>query len=272
MSKKYYRFFWGFLKKQEQWLNEMANKGWRLVNTGRAWYEFEECEPGKYRYAVEFVGEKSNRDRTEYVSFLEDCGYRVLTKNLNLDFSVGKAIYRPWANKGGKIATTKGAYNKELLLVEKENDGKAFELHTTEDDIREYRRTVRKPWISLIVTLLIIALIFLGSICLSRAFDIGPMRSATRIGYVGTEGWSSWSGSYISLDGTMKKNIHPKSDVIHIEVKTDSGTISIEIRDTDGNIIFNESDIGTESFDVNVPGNVSVKIAAKSHRGSFSIE
>lgn len=272
MSKKYYRFFWGFLKKQENWLNEMADKGYRLVRTGRAWYEFEDCAPRKYRYAVEFVGEKSKRNAKEYASFLEDFGYRVLFKNLNLDYSVRKTVFRPWAEKGGKIATTSGAYNKELLIVEKENDGKPFELHTTEDDIREYKKTVRKPFIFSIVTILIVILISLGSVFLTQTLGIESTRSATRIGYVGNEGYSSWNGKYTSLNGTMKKSIHPKTDMLHIEVKTDAGLISIEIQDADGNVIFDEYDIGTASFDVAVPGKVVVRIIAESHKGSFSVE
>ncbi len=272
MSKKYYRFFWGFLKRQENWLNQMADKGCRLIRTGRAWYEFAECEPGKYRYAVEFVGEKSKQSATEYASFLEDFGYRVLFKNLNLDYSVGKAIFRPWAKKGGKIATTGGSYNKELLIVEKENDGKPFELHTTDEDIREYKKTIRKPWIFSIVTVLSVILICFGTIFVTRTLGIESSRSAIRIGYVGSEGYSSWTGRYSSLDGTMKKSIHPKTDMLHIDVTTDGGTISIEIQDADGNVIFDEHDIGTESFDVAVSGKVVVRIIADSHKGSFSIE
>ena len=271
MSKKVYRFFWGFLKKQEKWLNEMADKGYRLVRTGRAWYEFEDCEPGKYRYAVEFVGDQSNQNAKDYASFLEDCGYRVQFKNLNLDYSVLKAVFRPWAKKGGKIATTKGSYNKELLLVEKENDGKPFELHTTEEDIREYQKAVRKPWIFSVVALLIVLTVTLGSVGLAGTLGFPSVRSATRIGYVGSEGYSSWSGRYSSLDGTMKKNIHPKADVLNIEVKTEAGTISIEIEDADGNRIFDESNIGTASFLVDVSGKVTVKIVADHHQGSFSI-
>lgn len=272
MSKKHYRFFWGFLKRQENWLNEMADKGYRLVRTGRAWYEFEDCEPGKYRYAVEFVGEKSKQNAKDYASFLEDYGYRVLFKNLNLDYSVGKVVFRPWAKKGGKIATTGGTYNKELLLVEKENDGKPFELHTTDDDIREYQKTIRKPWIFSIATILIVILICFGSIFLTRTLGIESTRSAIRIGYVGNEGYSSWTGRYSSLDGTMKKSIHPKTDMLHIEVRTDDGMISIEIKDADGNVIFDEYDIGTASFDVAVSGKVVVRIKADRHKGSFSIE
>ena len=272
MSKKYYRFFGGFLKKQENWLNEMADKGHRLVRTGRAWYEFEDCEPGKYRYAVEFVGEKSKQSATEYASFLEDYGYRVLFKNLNLDYSIGKAVFRPWAKKGGKIATTGGSYNKELLLVEKENDGKPFELHTTDDDIREYQKIIRKPWIFSIVFILLIALISFGSIFIKKALGIESPGSTTRIAYVGNAGYRSWAGRYSSLDGTMKKNIHPKTDVLHIETETDDGIISIEIQNADGDVIFDEYDIGTASFDIAVSGKVVVRIIADNHKGSFSIE
>lgn len=145
MGKKYYRFFWGFMRRQERWLNEMADKGHRLVATGKTWYEFEDCQPGAYRYAVEFVGGKSREDARNYAAFLEDCGYRVLFKNWNLNYSVGKVVYRPWANKGGRLATSGGTYNRELLLVEKANDGKPFALHTTDEDIRAYEKNLRRP-------------------------------------------------------------------------------------------------------------------------------
>ena len=271
MSKKYYRFFWGFLDKQKKWLNEMADKGLRLVNTGRAWYEFEDCEPSKYRYAVEFVGEKSKQSAKEYASFLEDCGYRVLFKNLNLDYSVGKVIVRPWADKGGRIATTKGSYNKELLIVEKENDGKDFELHTDENDVIEYKKTVRKPWIFSITTITIILLLSVVSLNFTDGLGF-EIRNATRIGYIGNSGWSSWSGKYSLLDGTMNKSIHPKNDILSIDVKTESGEISIKIQDTEENVIFDETNIGTGSYNVSVSGKVTVKIKADKHKGSFSIE
>lgn len=272
MSKRYYRFFWGFLKKQENWLNAMAEKGCRLVRTGKAWYEFEDCEPGKYRYAVEFIGEKSGRAAADYAAFLEDCGYRVLFKNLNLDYSVGKVTVRPWAEKGGKIAATGGTYNKELLIVEKENDGKPFELHTTEEDVREYRRTVRKPWIFAAAAVLFCALIAVGCVFFADSLGLDNFSDATRIGYVGSEGLRSWSARYSSLDGTMKKSLTPKSDVLHIDVTTDKGTLSVEIQDADGNTIFDEENIGTAFFDVNVSGKVTVRITADKHKGSFSIK
>ena len=61
MSKKYYRYYGGLLGLQQKWLNKMAEKGYRLVRTTKAMYEFEPCAPGQYQYCVEFVGEKSKQ-------------------------------------------------------------------------------------------------------------------------------------------------------------------------------------------------------------------
>lgn len=119
--------------------------------------------------------------------------------------------------------------------------------------------------IIVIVVVLIAAANFLG---------IGTMRSAIRIGYAGNDGWRSWSASYTSLDGTLKHTIHPKStqETLHIEVITESGNISIEIKDASGNIIFEKDNIKTTTFDVKIPGKVVVRIRADNHKGSFNIE
>ena len=100
-------------------------------------YEFEPCAPGQYQYCVEFVGEKSKQGADDYVRFLEDCGYRVFYKNINLNYAVGKVRVRPWANQGGKIATNATTYNRELLIVEK----------VSQRDCKNRR----KPWLFLFV-------------------------------------------------------------------------------------------------------------------------
>ncbi len=140
------RFFAGFMRSQERWLNSMADKGYRLVKTGKLEYTFDKCEPGKYRYAVEYVGDKSMEDEEAYKAFLEDMGYTVFYKNINLDFSTAKLVYRPWANKGGRISTTGSTLFKELLIVEKENDGTEFRLHTEKEDRIEYYKRLSHPW------------------------------------------------------------------------------------------------------------------------------
>lgn len=143
---KKYRYFGGFIQSQEAWLNKISSKGYRLVNTEKLLYEFEECHPSEYQYFVEFVGEKSKKDSEHYKDFLQEIGYKVFFKNLNLNYSIGKVRYRPWAEKGGRIATTRTTFNKELLIVEKKNDGKPFKLHMGFDDLVNYYSKLRMMW------------------------------------------------------------------------------------------------------------------------------
>ena len=154
------RFFAGFMNRQTKWLNSMAEKGYRLVKTGRLKYVFDECDPGKYIYTVEYVGDRSFEDEEDYKTFLEDMGYRVFYKNINLDYSINKLVYRPWADKGGRISTLKTTFNKELLIVEKENDGKPFDLHTEKEDRIEYYNRIGRPWYFAVFIALLLAIIY----------------------------------------------------------------------------------------------------------------
>lgn len=151
MNKKFYRFFGGLLTAQENWLNKMSEKGYRLIRTGKLLYEFEECKPGQFQYCVEFIGQKSKQNARNYHDFLEEMGYSVFYKNINLNYSVGKVRWRPWAEKGGRIATNATTFNRELLIVEKENDGKPFELHTSYEDKESYYSNLRNPWLLLLL-------------------------------------------------------------------------------------------------------------------------
>lgn len=150
MNKKFYRFFGGLLTAQENWLNRMSEKGYRLIRTGKLLYEFEECKPGQFQYCMEFIGQKSKENAHNYYDFLEEMGYSVFYKNINLNYSVGKVRWRPWAEKGGRIATNATTFNRELLIVEKENDGKPFELHTSYEDKESYYSNLRNPWLLLL--------------------------------------------------------------------------------------------------------------------------
>lgn len=149
--KKSIRFFGGLLHAQETWLNKMADRGYRLVGVDKLIYIFEACEPKRFRYCVEFIGEKSQSGAKQYRVFLEEMGYRVFYKNINLQYAVGKVRWRPWAEKGGQLATSGTTFDRELLIVEKVNDGKPFHLHTTYEDRLRYTRTLRSPYMWLFV-------------------------------------------------------------------------------------------------------------------------
>ena len=120
-------------------------------------------------------------------------------------------------------------------------------------------------------SIIIFAVMIVAVIFFLNYLGIGTQRSVTRIGYAGKDGWSSWSASYTLLDGWMQHTIRPKTDTLHVEVRTESGTISIEMKDTDGNIIFYETDIGTSSFEVHVSGKVVIRVEADHHKGGFDI-
>ena len=151
MSKKCCRFFGGLLDTQEKWLNKMSGMGYRLVRTGKMLYEFERCRPNEFQYRIDFIGEKSKADAEEYRRFLEDMGYKVFFKNINLNYSAGKLRWRPWAEKGGRIATNSTTFNRELLIAEKKNDGKLFELHTSYEDKARYYANLRNPRLMLFI-------------------------------------------------------------------------------------------------------------------------
>ena len=159
MRKKCYHFFGGLLNAQANWLNKMSEKGYRLIRAGKMLYEFEECKPNEVKYCVEFIGEKSKENAKDYSLFLEDMGYKVFFKNINLNYSVGKVRWRPWAEKGGRIATNATTFNRELLIVEKDNDGKPFELHTSYADKEKYYRNLRNPWLFLLLLFALFAII-----------------------------------------------------------------------------------------------------------------
>lgn len=148
MTKNVTRFFGAFTEWQAKWLNRMAADGWRLIRTGKLTYVFEQCQPEQYQYAVEFIADKSQRNAEKYKAFLEDCGYKVWYKNANLNYSIGKVHWRPWAEAGGQISTNRTTFNRELLIVEKENDGKPFELHTTAADKIAFLQKWRNVWLS----------------------------------------------------------------------------------------------------------------------------
>ena len=158
MNKKCYRFFGGLLNTQMKWLNKMSAKGYRLIRAEKMLYEFEPCRPNQIKYCVDFIGHKSKEDAEHYYTFLEDMGYKVFYKNINLNYSIGKIRWRPWAEKGGRLATNKTTFNRELLIVEKENDGKSFELHTSYEDKAYYYKNLRNPWLLILLIFAISAL------------------------------------------------------------------------------------------------------------------
>ena len=71
----------------------------------------------------------------------------------------------------------------------------------------------------------------------------------------------------------MQRNLWmEEDDIMKVSVKTDEGNIDIEIKDSNGNVIFAEKSIETKEFEVEVSGKITVRIDGEEHEGSFSFE
>ncbi|GIO32635.1 MULTISPECIES: DUF2812 domain-containing protein [Paenibacillus] len=67
------KFFTNF-DREEQWLNEMARQGYRLVNKSMT-YEFETAKPEEANYRIDYRTFKTRRDFEDYKALFEDCGW-----------------------------------------------------------------------------------------------------------------------------------------------------------------------------------------------------
>ena len=62
-------------EQEEQWLNEMSNKGLQLFNVGLGYYVFENGSAGEYQYKIELLpNSPSHSESLQYISFLRDMG------------------------------------------------------------------------------------------------------------------------------------------------------------------------------------------------------
>ncbi|WP_326909739.1 DUF2812 domain-containing protein [Sedimentibacter sp. MB31-C6] len=156
-----FKYFFDFVDGQEHWLNKMSQKGYRLVKCGKLIYEFEKCTPNKYEYAVELVGQMSEQKRREYQDLFKELEYKVFTKNLNLNFSIGKIRYRPWGIGSGQITTSPGSYNKELLIVETPKTEKKIQIHSDlEDKLLAYQNVINALLYAIIAMIVLIVVSF----------------------------------------------------------------------------------------------------------------
>ena len=77
MKKTFYKWFWDWdFEKEEQWLNEMVDKGFIPTSVkmpGK--YTFEECIPGEYTIRTEKLKNRiSHPESKKYIQFIEETG------------------------------------------------------------------------------------------------------------------------------------------------------------------------------------------------------
>ncbi|MBH1939940.1 DUF2812 domain-containing protein [Mobilitalea sibirica] len=155
---KVMKVFFSDLDNQEVWLNEKASQGLRLVKSTRLFYYFEECKPGEYVYKVEYVYDKSFKNLEKYIDFLKELNIRAIKKN----FSMGVfAHHKVSVSITGQVRTTSRNINAEILILEKKNDGKPFEIYTTKSDKIDYYKKVKRLNLSTMIFMSIIMIAML---------------------------------------------------------------------------------------------------------------
>jgi len=115
-----FKIFYNY-EKEERWINSMSAKGMALVDYFWTRYVFEEEEPGKYIYKIEFLDKmgSKNIENIAYVTFLEDLGVECV------------GIYMHWAT-----------------LRKEAKDG-PFEIYTDLDSRIKNCRKMSRWWLSL---------------------------------------------------------------------------------------------------------------------------
>lgn len=153
-----YRFFGPMILSMENWLNRMSSIGNRLVDTGKMSWDFEPCSRGKYEYRVEYAGQLNLEKNENYLQYFRDKGYNVLTKPLNLNFSLGKAQIRTDDEGEPMVVTKNNVLDKEIIIIEKLADGTPFDIPTNNLDRTRYLKPLFRTWIVLSVLMAALAI------------------------------------------------------------------------------------------------------------------
>lgn len=161
MGKKVFKIFMDAIDAQERWLNRMSAQGWRLIKVQSFSYTFENCEPSRFIYKIQFVVEKSKKELEDYKFLLKQSQIRFFNKGINVGkFSFGSRRWRPYGKRGGNIASFPGTMNSELLIMEQENTGDEFHIFSDRDSKYRYYSTVQSIYI---LACVVLTLTFLSS-------------------------------------------------------------------------------------------------------------
>ena len=166
------RIFLNPIEGREDFINAIAEKGYRLVKSGSLIHKFEKTD-GNFTYAVQYIGYMNNKERKEYLDFLNDLDLRTMDAPLNIGkFSLGNVRLRPYNPPKSMVATSPGMINKEILIIES-NGQEKLPIFTDKEGRNEDldRRKAPYRYLALVAAFL----------CGLRAFGF----SDNRVGIVG---------------------------------------------------------------------------------------
>lgn len=108
-------------QKEEQWLNDMANKGWYFQKLRFPYYSFERGEPGQYTYRLEMLsGLGSKTDLDDYLEFVESTGIEIVQKRFNWAYfrqHTSKGPFELYSDAQSKLSYVQRMYGLFLTLI-----------------------------------------------------------------------------------------------------------------------------------------------------------
>ena len=93
------------------------------------------------------------------------------------------------------------------------------------------------------------------------------------MGYVENATRTSWMAEYTFMGGYMQRTLRTSegAETIQILVETEEGSIAVEIKDAEKNVIFSQENLETGTYEVEVAGKYIVRVTAEDHKGGFYI-
>lgn len=152
------KFFLDPINDLELWLNNIAQKGYRLKSVYNFIYDFEKTNKD-YSYSVQFIGLNPSYENKKYIEMLKENGARIYKAPLNQgSIAFFKFRFRPYAYGDAKIANSFEGYNKEILIVE--NLGEEIQkLLTSKSDLKNYYKNIRNTYLYGFIVMLVLFLL-----------------------------------------------------------------------------------------------------------------
>lgn len=126
----------------------------------------------------------------------------------------------------------------------------------------------RKDWIWICgcVVAVVIFVVILRS-------GVAPIGSGLQMGWVESNTRDHWSATYAFHDGYQQRTINTDGEhtILEVEIVSSSGEIGMTVTDENGKVIFDQQEIETSSFEIEIFGKVTIKIIGEDHKGSFSL-
>lgn len=123
--KKCIKIFFNPIEDRELYLNDMASRGFQLEESGSIVQKFSKSEKPNIHYTVQYIGNMSNKERQEYMDFIQSLNMRVFFAPFNVGkLAIGNMKYRPYNKRRSSFATTSGMINREIMIIESNGNEK----------------------------------------------------------------------------------------------------------------------------------------------------